>query len=68
MEPGPSLRNEKTKISNSIPDVRNVFQSVRIRRDTDNVNEANRFLFRSQFGFVLACGILFWTIFLVFGY
>jgi len=67
MEPGPSLRNEKTKISNSIPDVRNVFQSIRIRRDTDNVDEDNRILFRSQFGFVLACGILFWALFLIFG-
>jgi hypothetical protein len=66
MEPGPSLRNEKKKISNSIPDVRNVFQSVWIRRDTDNVDETNRFLFRSQFGFVLACGVLFWTLLLIF--
>jgi len=66
MEPGPSLRNEEKKISNSIPDVRNVFQSVWIRRDTDNVDETNRFLFRSQFGFVLACGVLFWTLLLIF--
>ena len=66
MEPGPSLRNEKTKISNSIPNVRNVLQSVRIRRYTDHVDEDNRILFRSQFGFVLACGVLFWILLCIF--
>ena len=66
MEPGPSLRNEKGKTSNAVPNVRNVLQSVWIRRYTDHVNEDNRFLFRSQFGFVLACGILFWILFLIF--
>ncbi len=68
MEPGPSSKNEKSKISNSIPDVRNVFQSVRVRCNTNNVDETNRFLFRSQFGFVLACGLLFWSLFFIFWY
>jgi hypothetical protein len=66
MEPGPSLKNEKSKNSNTIPDVGNVFQSSWIRRDSDNINETNRFLFRSQFSFVLACGIVFWTLLLLF--
>lgn len=67
MEPGPSLRNEKRKISNTIPNVRNVLQSIWVRRYTDHVNEDNRIVFRSQFGFVLACGVLFWTLFFIFG-
>ena len=67
MEPGPSLRNEKRKISNTIPNVRNVLQSIWVRRYTDNVDEDNRIVFRSQFGFVLACGVLFWTLFFIFG-
>jgi hypothetical protein len=67
MEPGPSLKNEKSKISNTIPDDGDVLQPVWVRCDTDNVDETNRILFRSQFGFVFACGILFWALFLIFG-
>jgi len=69
MDPGPSLNNnEKTKVSNSIPDVGDVFEPTWIRRDSDDINEIGRFLFRSQFGFVLACSALFWILFLIFGF
>jgi hypothetical protein len=65
MDSGPSIRNDKTKTSNSISNVSSVLQSFRIRRDTDIVNEFNRFLLWSQFGVVLPCGILFWIILLL---
>jgi hypothetical protein len=66
MDPGPSLsKNEKTKVSNSVSDVRDVPKSSRIRRNSDDLDEINRVLFRSQFGFVLACSALFWFLFLI---
>jgi len=67
MDSGPSIKNDKTKASNSIPNDGNVLQSVRVRRYSDNADEINRFLFRSQFNFVLPCGILLWIILLIFG-
>jgi hypothetical protein len=68
MDAGPSIiENEKTKTSNIVSNDGDVLQSVRVRRDTNNVNEFNRFLLRSQFSFVLPCGILLWVIFLIFG-
>ncbi len=67
MEPGPSLKNEKTKNSNIIPNDGNVLQPLRVRRDTINADENNRFLLESQFSFVLPCGFLFWIILLIFG-
>jgi hypothetical protein len=67
MDSGPSIENDKAKTSNSIPNVRDVLQSVWFRRDADIVNQINRFLLWSQFGFVLPCGILLWIILLIFG-
>jgi hypothetical protein len=67
MDSGPSIKNDKTKTSNSIPNVRNVLQSVWVRRDSDPVDQINRFLLWSQFGFVLPCGLLLWIILLIFG-
>jgi hypothetical protein len=65
MDSGPSIENDKTKTSNSISNVSSVLQSSRVRRDTDIVNEFNRFLLWGQFSIVLPCGILFWIILLL---
>lgn len=68
MDAGPSIiENEKTKTSNIVSDDGDVLQSVWVRRDPDHVNQFNRFLLRSQFSFVLPCGILLWVILLIFG-
>jgi hypothetical protein len=69
MEPGPSIKkqnkNDKGKTSYSVPNVRNVFQPLWIRRDSDHVDEFDRLILRRQFDFVLPCGILLWIIFLL---
>lgn len=62
MDSGPSIRNDKTKTSNTISNVSDVLQSSGIRRDTDTANEIDRFLLWSQFGVILPCGILLWII------
>jgi hypothetical protein len=71
MEPGPSIKsqvkNDKAKISNFKSNVGDVFQPLWVRRYSDNVDEINWFILRSQFSFVLPCGILLWIIFLLFG-
>ena len=71
MDSGPSIKsrteNDKTKISNSMSNDGDVFQPLWIRRYSDNVDEINWFLLRSQFSFVLPCGILFWLVLLLFG-
>lgn len=66
MDSGPSIKNEESKISNSISDVSDVSESFWLRRDSDYVNQINRFLLWSQFGFVLPCGILLWVVFFIF--
>jgi hypothetical protein len=68
MDPGPSIKikkNDKNKVSNIVPNAGDVFQPLRIRRYSDNVDENNWFLLRSQLSFVLPCGILFWAILLL---
>ena len=69
MDSGPSIKsrteNDKTKISNSVSNDGDVFQSLWIRRYSDNVDEINWFLLKSQFSFVLPCGVLLWIILLL---
>lgn len=59
-------KRKKTKTSNSISDDSNVSEPFRVRRNSDNVDEIDRFLLECEFGYVLPCGIILWTIFLLF--
>ena len=56
MEPGPSIKsrteNDKTKISNNMSNVGDVFQPLWIRRYSDNVDEVNRFLLGYGYNFL----------------
>lgn len=68
-ESGPeqlTKNNEEGESRNNIPNVRNVFQPFWVRRNTDDANRINWFLFRSQLDFVLPIGIVLWIIFLAF--
>ena len=61
------IKNDKAEVSNIIPDAWNVFQPFWLRRHSTIIDKVDRILLRSEFGFVLPCGILFWIIFLLFG-
>ena len=68
MEPGPTIKqekNDKNKTSNIVSNVGDVLQPLRVRRYSDNTDEVNWFLLRSQLSFVLPCGILLWTLLLL---
>ena len=70
MEPGPTIKqekNDKKKTSNIVSNVGDVLQPLRIRRYSDNANEVDRLLLGSQFSIILPCGILLWTLLLLFG-
>jgi hypothetical protein len=70
MEPGPTIKqekNDKNKTSNIVSNVGDVLQPLRIRRYSDNANEVDRLLLGSQFSIILPCGILLWTLLLLFG-
>jgi len=69
MEPGPTIKqekNDKNKTSNIVSNVGDVLQPLRVRRYSDNTDEIDRFLLRSQFSIILPCGILLWTLLLLF--
>jgi hypothetical protein len=68
MEPGPTIKqekNDKNKTSNIVSNVGDVLQPLRVRRYSDNADEFNWLLLRSQLGFVLPCGILLWALLLL---
>jgi len=68
MEPGPTIKqekNDKNKTSNIVSNVGDVLQPLRVRRYSDNADEFNWLLLRSQFSIILPCGILLWTLFLL---
>ncbi len=68
MEPGPTIKqekNDKNKTSNIVSNVGDVLQPLRFRRYSDNADEFNWLLLRSQLGFVLPCGILLWALLLL---
>jgi len=70
MEPGPTInknKNDKNKTSNIVSNVGDVLQPLRVRRYSDNADEVNWFLLRSQFSIILPCGILLWIVLLLFG-
>jgi len=68
MEPGPTIKqekNDKNKTSNIVSNVGDVLQPLRVRRYSDNTDEIDRFLLRSQFSIILPCGILLWALLLL---
>jgi len=70
MEPGPTIKqekNDKNKTSNIVSNVGHVLQPLRVRRYSDNADEFNWFLLRSQFSIILPCGVLLWIVLLLFG-
>lgn len=56
---------ESGKMGNTISYFRDIFQPIWIRRNSIDINQIDRFLIWSQFGFVFPCGIMFWVIFLI---
>jgi hypothetical protein len=58
--------DSKAKISDRISNDRNVFKPARFRRDSVDSYKTEWQYFKREFNFVLACGILFWIIFLFF--
>jgi hypothetical protein len=64
-----NLNNEQgkqKKVSNSVSDDRDVSEPFRIRRGSIDVDRFNRILLECEFGYVLPCGIILWTLFLIF--
>lgn len=61
---GPS---RQTKYGNLISDAWHVLQSIRIRRDIQDAVGLHRFLLDYCENFLPYCGIVLWTIFLLFG-
>ena len=64
-----NLNNEQGKqkeVSNSISDDRDVSEPSRIRRSSIDVDRFNRILLECELGYVLPCGIVLWTLFLIF--
>jgi len=63
------LNNEqgkKEKTSNSISNDSDVSEPARFRRGSNDANRFDRILMECEFGYVLPCGIILWTLFLVF--
>ena len=60
------LNNEQTKTSNNMSNVGDVLQPIWLRRSAGDVNQFNWQLLESQFSIVLPCGILLWSILLIF--
>jgi hypothetical protein len=65
-----SYKNEtkhKTKISDFIPHVGNVFLATWLRRDPIHADKINRFFIWCEFGIILPCGIFLWALLYFFG-
>lgn len=64
-----NLNNEQGKqkeVSNSVSDDRDVSEPLRIRRSSIDADQIDRILLECELGYVLPCGIILWTIFLIF--
>lgn len=57
---------KKEKTSNSVSNDSDVSEPSRLRCSSDDANRFNRFLMECEFGYVLPCGIILWTLFLIF--
>jgi hypothetical protein len=57
---------KQTKNSNTISDDSDVSEHPRVRCRSANLDQVNRFLILCEFGYVLPCGIILWTLFLIF--
>jgi hypothetical protein len=58
--------DKQKEAGDTIPDDRNVSKSIRVRRGSIGTDQINRFLVECEFGYVLPCGILLWTLFFIF--
>ena len=52
-----NTENEQKKTINDIPTFGHVFKPDGVRRNSDNIDQINRFLIKSQFIIVLPCSI-----------
>lgn len=58
-------KDKKIAASDSISNYRNVPEPSRIRRDSTDFDQINRYLIKCEFGIVLPCSILLWIVFLL---
>lgn len=56
---------EQEEVSNNFLSFRDFFQSIRIRCNSIDINQVDRFLIWCQLGIVFPCGLLFWFIFFI---
>jgi len=61
-----SNEGKKEKTSNSISNDSDVSEPARVRRSSIDSDRFNRILLECEFGYVLPCGIILWTLFLLF--
>ncbi len=61
-----SNEGKKEKTSNSISNDSDVSEPSRVRRSSIDSDRFNRILLECEFGYVLPCGIILWTLFLLF--
>ena len=61
-----SDEGKKEKTSNSISNDSDVSEPARVRRSSIDSDRFNRILLECEFGYVLPCGIILWTLFLLF--
>lgn len=58
--------DKQTKNGDHFPNDRSIFKSFWLRRTPGVTYQINRLLLECELGIVLPCGILLWTIFLIF--
>jgi len=59
--------DKQKEAGDTIPTFRNVFFTSRLRRSSVYSNKIDRFLIWCEFGIILPCGILLWTLLYIFG-
>jgi len=57
--------DKQTAPSDRISNHRDVPKPTRIRRDSIDFNQINRFLIKCELGIILPCSVIFWIIFLL---
>ena len=56
----------ESRLSDSLSDDSDVYESARLRCSTVDIDRVNRFFIACEFGYVFPCGIILWALFLFF--
>jgi hypothetical protein len=59
--------DKQKEVGDTISTFRNVFFTSRLRRSSVYSDKIDRFLIWCEFGIILPCGILLWTLLYIFG-